>query len=114
MPTGEYHGRLAFGEDGFHVDPDGNRVVTDDGGKTWRYAKKDDPSHLERYHERFVPFDSTANHMADLALEHGRERAEEIMREEHPHHFSEPVPGGLIHHPDDEAETMTSHTEAKS
>ena len=52
---GTYRGRLAWDDaSGFHVDPKGRRVVTDDEGATWRYAKRGDPSHQDRYHKQHV------------------------------------------------------------
>jgi len=110
-PSGAYSGRLAFGDDDFHVDPDGNRVVTDDGGKTWRYATDDDVSHFDRYHERFVTVESTANQLAELSVELGREQAELQLLEAQPHHFRETA-DDIAHHSDAHAETLTSHTEA--
>jgi hypothetical protein len=123
-PSGTYSGRLAFDpETDFHTDPDGNPVVTEDGGKTWRYATDDDVSHVEQYHERFATVDSTDNRLAELMVEHGRDRANEIMRGTDPHHFE--VQPGDDHHdadarnktklaslPRKKAGTTTGHTEA--
>lgn len=114
--TKPYSGRLAFDPDsGFHIDPDGQRVVTDDEGKTWRYATKGDTSHNTRYHRRFATVDSTANRLMELTLEHGHARAAELVDA---HHFDvQPDDAhfdGIKHDPDDVAETITSHTEAWS
>lgn len=128
--AGEYHGRLTFDpENNFHTDDDGNTVVTEDGGKTWRYASDDDDSHFDRYHQQFAGVDGTANRLAELSYEHGRERAEEMLREEQPHHF-EPQEGdphfaagarsesGVVTHtrttsvPDQKAATLTGHTDS--
>lgn len=99
-PSGRYHGRLAFDpETDFHLAEDGARVVTKDGGKTWHYAGAEDKSHFERYHERFVEVDSTAN-----------------AADPEPHHYgvlaTDPHVNGLIFDPDKDAATVTSHTEA--
>jgi hypothetical protein len=52
---GQYSGRLAWDHDtGFHLDTKGRRVVTDDEGKSWRYAKRGDQSHHERYHRAYT------------------------------------------------------------
>lgn len=114
-----YVGRLAFDSDTeFHVDPDGKPVVTDDQGLTWRYATDADTSHNARYQEQAVAVDSTPNVMLELQLEHGRVKAEEIMREQHPHHFEvqpdDAHAAGVKTDPDPVAETITSHTEAWS
>lgn len=94
----------------------GDPVVTDDEGKTWRYATDADTPHNDRYQQSVAGVDSTANHLAELQLEHGREKADEIMRAEQPHHFElqpdDPHFGGLRSDPDHLAETVTSHTEA--
>lgn len=95
-----YSGRLAFdpGSD-FHVDPDGDPVVTLDGGKTWVYAVAGDTSHHDRYHSQYAAVNTTAN--AD---------------EPEPHHFEvqpdDPHFGGLKFSPDKLAAKETSHTEA--
>lgn len=97
---GPYSGRLAFDPDsGFHLGEDGRRVVSDDEGKTWRYATRRDTSHHTRYHKRFVTVDSTAN-----------------AADPEPHHYGvqekDPHADGLIEDPDSEAATITSHTAA--
>lgn len=126
-----YSGRLGYDpETDFHVDLDGKPVVTPDGGKTWLYADEDDPSHHERYHERYAGVDGTANKLLELQLEHGRVKAEELMREQEPHHFKptdddphyvegarDPVTGTvthtqLRHDPDHVAAVVTGHTDA--
>jgi hypothetical protein len=126
-----YSGRLAYDpETDFHTDEEGVPVVTDDGGKTWRYADDSDPSHHERYHERYAGVDGTANRLLELQLEHGRVKAEELMREQEPHHFApteddphfqegatDPVTGEVTHtrvksDPDHIAATVTGHTDA--
>jgi hypothetical protein len=113
----QYAGRLAFDPDsGFHIDPEGNRLVTDDGGKSWRYATEADSPHNHRYQKKLQVVDSTANKLLELQLEHGREKAEELMREQHPHHFDvQPDDAhfdGVLSDPDHIAETITSHTDA--
>lgn len=137
-----YTGRLAFDpETGFHTEMvegnvnvpvqredgtwenavvptlvPGKRVVTEDGGQTWRYAVAADASHNDRYGERALTVDGTANKLLELQLEHGRAKAEEIMRAEQPHHFEvqpdDPHFDGLRSDPDHVAETVTSHTGA--
>lgn len=99
-PSGAYSGRLAFDPDTlFHTDPEGNPVVTDDGGKTWRYATSKDESHNKRYHGVFKVVNTTAN-----------------AAEPEPHHFqpspADPHYGSVQFLPDHEAETATGHTEA--
>src|SRR6478609_5779678 len=94
---GRYVGRLAFDpETGFHVGADGRRVVTDDAGATWRYAKRKDASHQERYHQRNAVFGPTT--------------------EADPHHVtapgSDPHSAGVLNDPDEVAAKATSHTEA--
>lgn len=110
-----YVGRLAFDPDTeFHVDPDGKPVVTDDAGVTWRYATDKDSSHNARFQQQALAVDGTPNVLFELQLEHGRVKAEEIMREQHPHHFEvqpdDDHAGGVKTDPDDVAETITSHT----
>lgn len=153
-----YTGRLAFDpETGFHTEMvegkvnvpveledgtwgnavearlvPGKRVVTDDEGKTWRYATADDSPHNDRYATSVLSIDGTDNRMLELRLEYGRVKAEEMMREEQPHHFEvqpdDPHYGGagptlpdgtvgpavtkLTFDPDHIAEKITSHTEA--
>lgn len=109
-----YKGRLAFDPDTeFHIDPEGKPVVTDDGGKTWRYAKDDDTSHNARYQKRLLVVDSTANAFAELAYQHGKDAAASMVE---PHHFEvqpdDAHAGGVKFDPDDVAETITGHTEA--
>lgn len=118
-PSGVYSGRLSFDPDTlFHTDPDGNPVVTEDGGKTWRYATESDPSHFDRYHQNFVAIDSTANKLAELQMEHGREKAEELMREQHPHHYEvqpdDPHFAGVRSESDVKSPKLTGHTDAWS
>lgn len=97
---GTYTGRLAFDPDTlFHVDPDGRRVVTLDGGMTWRYARRSDVSHNARYQRRLLVVDGTANAATP-----------------EPHHYQvqpdDPHAAGLLTHPDVEAAVQTSHTDA--
>lgn len=95
-----YSGRLAFDSDsGFHVDPRGKKLVTDDGGKSWRYAKRGDPSHQARYHSNYVVIDSTAN--AETPEPH------HFGVQDHDAHY-----GGILSDPDVVAEKITSHTES--
>jgi hypothetical protein len=113
----QYTGRLAFDpETGFHLSEDGKPVVTLDEGATWVYADKADASHIDRYHQGFATFDTTANHLLELQLEHGREKAEQLMREQQPHHFEvaddDAHANGIRFDPDHVAATVTSHTEA--
>lgn len=110
-PSGPYVGRLAFDSpSGFHIDPKGFPVVTDDAGKTWRYAAAGYKSHQEQYHERVVALIGTTD--------------------TDPHHFfptpddphfcagaTDPESGKttntkLINSPDESAPFETSHTEA--
>lgn len=97
---GPYQGRLAFDSDsGFHLGEDGRRVVSEDGGKTWRYAKRGDSSHFARYHERYTEVEQTAN-AADPEQHHYGVSADD------------PHADGLVFDPDHDAATATSHTEA--
>lgn len=114
MATKPYSGRLAFdSETGFHVDADGNAVVTLDEGATWQYAEENDTPHNDRYQKSVAVVDSTANQLAELSLEHGREKAAGLVDA---HHFEvqpdDPHFGGIRSDPDHVAETITSHTEA--
>ena len=98
---GPYRGRLAFDPDtGFHVDPVGRKVVTDDAGKTWRYAKRGDSSHQTRYQQRVVVVASTTDE--------GHAAGDPA----HAHHLDTAAAGGLVAHPDAVAPVQTSHTEA--
>lgn len=119
---GAYHGRLAF--DGkFHTDPEGRKVVTTDGGTTWRYGRYSDTPHNERYSKRTLVVQGTDKELVDLTLEHGSpdspnfEKAHELLRELHPQHYGvsriDEHRHGLVFTPDSEAVTETSHTEAK-
>lgn len=101
-PSGPYSGRLAFDSDsGFHLDPDGNRVVTKDGGQSWEYAVEGDYSHYQRYHQRYAELKGT--------------NLEEVPE---PHHYGvqpdDPHHAGVRFHPDMEAHKQTSHTDAWS
>ena len=96
----KYSGRLAFDPDsGFHLAENGKKVVTLDEGKTWQYATAADTSHIERYQERVVEVDTTAN-----------------AAEPEPHHYEvqadDPHFAGVRSDPDVVAPTLTSHTEA--
>lgn len=96
---GAYHGRLAFDPyTEFHTDPKGRRVVTDDEGKTWRYAGFGATSHNARYHKGEVhvvaPTTQEAFEAGDAAHAH--------------HEVWEPGPLHL----DAIAPVQTSHTEA--
>ncbi len=125
-----YHGRLAFDPDtDFHIDPEGKPVVTFDDGVTWFYATDGDTSHAARHHQQTLVVDGTQIQLIELQLEHGREKAEQLMKELHPHHY-DPLPddphyvkgakdeAGKVHNtrikfsPDHVAETETSHTAA--
>lgn len=118
---GAYHGRLAFDGE-FHTDPDGRRVVTTDGGLTWRYGRYSDTSHNVRYSKRTLVVQGTDRELVDLALEHGTpenpnfEKAHAILRELHPQHYgpvrTDPHRHALVTTPDAEAATETSHTDA--
>jgi hypothetical protein len=95
-----YVGRLAFDPDsGFHLSEDGKPVITEDKGKSWRYAAEGEPNHLSRYQRRVVVIDTTAN-----------------AEDPEPHHFEvqpdDPHVDGVLVDPDVEAETITAHTEA--
>lgn len=110
-PSGPYVGRLAFdSSSGFHIDPKGFSLVTDDAGKSWRYAVKGDQSHQEKYHERVVPLiGTTENDPHHL-----------FPTPDDPHYCAgatDPETGQttntrLINSPDDVAPLETSHTEA--
>ena len=122
MPTKKsYKGRLAFDPDlRMHVDEEGKPVVTEDDGKTWRYAVEGDLTHIARYQQRIVTIDSTANELAILAFKHGEEQANEMVSAHHweatpdDEHYDENAEGKSNPQldPDDVAETITSHTEA--
>ncbi len=107
-----YHGRLAFDPDsGYHIDPDGRRVVTPDAGATWAYASSSDPSHQSRYHVRVADIDSTAN---ALALGHKPGAHHFAVRDDDPHADPEnPGQARLLFDPDSVAASVTSHTDAK-
>lgn len=97
---GSYTGRLTFDPDSlFHTDPRGRRVVTDDAGLTWRYARRSDLSHNGRYQRALRPVDTTAN-----------------AADPEPHHFevqeADPHFAGPLAATDAEAPTLTSHTDA--
>jgi hypothetical protein len=109
-----YAGRLAFDpETNFHVDPDGNRVVTDDAGATWRYATDADASHVERYQTSVANVDSTANDVARFLIEGGTEAD---AQEKWPHHYGvqpdDPHFDGLVFNPDATAPDASSSTQA--
>lgn len=96
-----YNGRLAFDPDsGFHVDAKGRRLVTTDGGTSWRYAKRADPPHNARYASGEVA------RVAGTHLEH----------EPEPHHFEvqpdDPHFAGVEQLPDELAVRQTAHAEA--
>lgn len=94
---GIYEGRLAFDSDsGFHVDPKGRKLVSDDEGKSWRYAKRSDVSHLERYHATFATVVATT-----AADQHHTDPVQD-----------DPHLNGVIDSPDKLAAKETSHTEA--
>jgi hypothetical protein len=96
---GGYVGRLSFDPDsGFHTDLKGNRVVSEDGGKTWRYAKRNDISHLERYHATFVTVAATT----------GSDEHHTSPKQNDPHL------NGVIDSPDHLAVEETGHTRAYS
>src|SRR4051794_24717248 len=97
---GPYEGRLAFDSDsGFHLAEDGRRALTEDGGKTWRYARRGDTSHVSRYEQRVLTVDTTAN-AADPEPRHSG-----VVRDD-------PHADGVLHDPDPVAVKITSHTEA--
>lgn len=106
---GSYTGRLAWdSQSGFHIDPKNRRVVTLDGGKTWRYAKRSDKSHRERYEKRLLePLVSTDQQLKQWVWDHGAETAEQMMREQHPQHFDVKFGAHNTQTP-----TATSHTDA--
>jgi hypothetical protein len=83
---------LAFDQDTlFHIDPQGRKVVTDDAGLTWRYAKRGDPSHSERYGARVAVVDAST--------------------EAEPHHFEvqpdDALFNGLVFHSDEDGPNVT-------
>lgn len=119
-----YSGRLTFDpETDFHTDLEGRKVVTEDGGLSWRYAEDGDPSHNARYQRNVLSVDTTPTVLARLTVEHGPVIAEKKMRDEQPHHYE--VQTDDQHYdlvardltrpkfdPDVEAETITGHTDA--
>lgn len=121
---GVYVGRLTFDPDTLsHADSNGRRVVTDDGGATWRYARRGDPSHNARYERNALEIDTTPTVLARLAVTHGEEEAHRIMRAEQPHHYETQVTDehyDLVardltrpkRDADVDAVTVTSHTAA--
>lgn len=114
---GVYTGRLAFNPDtGYHMDDRGRHVVTHDGGRTWRYAKRSDLSHQGRYEQQKVTVESTHNFHLSVLGGHGPDEAERRTRVEHPHHYEvqdgDPHKDGLKHDPDAIAPFVTSHTDA--
>lgn len=118
---GPYTGRLAFDPDtGFHTDPQGRKVVTDDHGRTWRYAEKLDPSHNARYQQQVAVIDTTANEFAELEFRHGPDVAARMVSAHHfeaqldDAHFDHAAPGKtkIKFDPDVVAATVTSHTDA--
>ena len=126
-PDANMHHSMVAGEDGNLVP--GGYVITEDGGRTWRYADEGDPTHFGRYHKQYAPIDSTANVLLELQVENGRAKAEEIMRDLHPHHFivqpdddhyeedAKDAAGVVNHthltsHPDVEAAKYTGHTDS--
>lgn len=93
-PKGVYHGRLAFdGED--HVDPKGRKLSTDGKGNFW-YKRKEDKTHLEKFHKNYAHVQGTTP--AD------------------PHHTGvlagDPHANGLVQHADAVSHSVTSHTDA--
>lgn len=104
---GRYRGRLAFNPDtGFHEDTSGRRVVTYDGGSTWRYARRGDTSHQARYSLRVVTVDSTANR-PDGQPHHWGVQPDDLH-----HDPSAPGTAKPLSHPDGVSEYVTSHTDA--
>lgn len=110
-PSGPYSGRLAFDSDlDCHIDPNGFAVVTDDGGKTWRYREAGDPTHQERYHER----------VAQVAATSESDPHHDFPTPDDPHYSEgarDPETGKLTHtavinSPDSVAAVETGHTAA--
>jgi len=121
MPEGAYQGRLAYDSDNdFHIDPDGHAVLTEDGGRTWRYAAPDDTNHYDRYHTGVLHVVKTTGTVeGELLAKYGSDRAEEVaqmMREQHPHHYEtqpeDPHFAAVGSHSDSKAPKVTGHTEA--
>lgn len=121
MPEGPYSGRLAFDPDTeFHLAEDGEPVVTEDGGRSWRYATPEDTSHNSRYHSgELHEVKTTATVEGELLAKHGtdhRDEVEAIMREQHPHHYEvledDAHFRGVRFDTDPIAATVTGHTEA--
>ncbi len=125
----QYRGRLAYDSDsGYFIDPEGVALVKVDG--KFYYANEGDASHFETHHEAFAVVDGTANRLVELQLEHGREKAEELMKKDQPHHFTpssddphyeegaKASDGVTVTHtrirfsPDHKAVTETSHTDS--
>lgn len=95
---GSYTGRLAFDcESGFHLSADGRRVVTTDGGKSWRYANRKDDSHQDRYQKNAVLVKGTD----------GEDAHHERPLLDDPH-----FEGLVFTMSDDDAARETSHTDA--
>lgn len=110
-PSGPYVGRLAFDSpSGFHIDPKGFPVVTDDAGKTWRYAVQGDQSHQQRYHQ----------HPAFLVGTTETDPHHLFPTPDDPHYCdgaTDPESGNVtqtrvLNSPDTAAPLETSHTEA--
>jgi hypothetical protein len=121
-PSGPYVGRLGWdsGQE-FHTDASGEHfVVTDDEGKTWRYAEAGDSSHNTRYQKNALTVVSTAVRHAELVFDHGVDEANAKIDTHHfsPNpadpHFYQDAPGytRLVSHPDAVAPRVTGHTEA--
>lgn len=99
-PSGAYSGRLAFDPDReVHTDANGAAVVTEDGGRSWRYADADDVGHNERYGGDVLPFTGTT----DEGFASGDPA--------HAHHNDE-VSGPLVEHSRKRGPKVTSHTDA--
>jgi len=109
LRRGAYNGRLAFDPDSeFHTDEKGRKVVTLDGGKTWRYARRSHSSHNARYQRKIAVIDTTAN--AQNPEPH------HLSVQPHDDHYDPTAPNltTLKSDPDEVAVKVTSHTEAWS
>ena len=82
-----------------------HKVVTEDRGKTWRYAAPADTSHTDRYHERFVTVNATQPPTID---KYGRP----VFVPGNEHHFEPAEAAKLEFLNDSESPKVTGHTDS--